>query len=168
MRLQREGAPDTADRTLRQAGPFGHRAGAPVRRIRRSGLKREGQNAFDLGVGDGPGRSRTWFVQEAIYALSNEAGALLAHIGLVHPQLLGDRAVRLARRTAEDDPRASRERLSRRRSSCPPLQDRALVVLTTSSALGRPVGTVGIPPEGSAPSIIKGRPFTGHIYDSGH
>ncbi len=91
--LKCKGAPDPADRALREARAFRHRARAPVRRIRWRRFQGKGQNPLDIGVHDGPRRPRTGFVQEPINTLGDKAGPPFADLGLVRAQFFCDGAV---------------------------------------------------------------------------
>ncbi len=90
MRLQRERSPHAGDRALAQTGRVGHRSGRPVRGVLRLLLKRLGDHAFDILVGDLARRSGPRRVGEAIESLRGKSTAPLGHGRTRDPDDFGD------------------------------------------------------------------------------
>ncbi len=125
--LQRESAPDAADRRLAQAARPGHRACAPVCCVARRTLQCHRDYALDLRVGDAPRGAGARLIKEAVEAPLQEPGAPPANCLPRHGQLLGDGPIARDRGAQQDDPRALGQRLGRLRSPPPAVQGIALL-----------------------------------------
>ena len=84
-------------------GPLGHLRPRPVRRVRRRGLQRRHDHVLDLVHADRGRPARARLVEQAVEAVFEEPRPPLAHRHPVTAQLLGDRGVRPAIGTRQDD-----------------------------------------------------------------
>lgn len=111
MRLEPEGAPDAADRTLAEPAGLRHRARTPVRRIAGQRLQCAGDHALDIGVRDRPRGPGARVIQQAVQPLAQKACPPFAHRRPGHPETGGDGRIRLPVPTGQDDARALRQGL---------------------------------------------------------
>ena len=113
MRLQREGLPDAMDGGGREAGRLGHRAQAPMGRVRGRRLQRALDHFGNLGVADRARRARPRLVRQPVEPGFGKAGAPLADGMLAAAERRRDRLVDPALRRQQHDPRAPRQGLRR-------------------------------------------------------
>jgi hypothetical protein len=97
VRPQAEGAPDAAHRGLAHAGAARHRARAPVRGVPRCLPQRQGDQALDRLVADGPRRPGARRVHQPLQAALGEAPAPGRHRLAAHAQSGGHPGVGRAR-----------------------------------------------------------------------
>lgn len=128
MRLQPERPPDAGHRALTEAAARRHGPRAPVGGVGRLPLERQRHDVFHLRIADRARGAGARVIEQPVQSLGQEPTAPLPHRLLRHAQLPGDARVRLIRGASENDPRALRERLGRRRPPRPAFQRRAFLV----------------------------------------
>ena len=119
MGLQSEGPPYAVDGAMAQARASGHRARAPVGRIRWSSLKGHAYDSLHVSIGGPAGCTRSRLVQQSIHSPLQEPRPPLPHRRLRHPQLFGHSSVCLSISASEYHPRPLGQRLRRFRSARP-------------------------------------------------
>src|SRR4051794_32239032 len=122
MRLQTEGAPDAADRRLRQLCFARHGARAPVRGVRRRFLQCLGNHAINTRVINRARRSRARGIEQTVQAHLYKPGAPFRYRLPRHRQLGRDGLVFRSARTCQDDTRTQGQRLRRLAPSRPGMQ----------------------------------------------
>ena len=85
MGLQSEGPPYAVDGAMAQARASGHRARAPVGRIRWSSLKGHAYDSLHVSIGGPAGCTRSRLVQQSIHSPLQEPRPPLPHRRLRHP-----------------------------------------------------------------------------------
>ena len=119
MGLQSEGPPYAVDGAMAQARASGHRARAPVGRIRWSSLKGHAYDSLHVSIGGPAGCTRSRLVQQSIHSPLQEPRPPLPHRRLRHPQLFSHSSVCLSISASEYHPRPLGQRLRRFRSARP-------------------------------------------------
>jgi hypothetical protein len=136
-----------------------------MRRIRRRRLQGLGQHAFHLRIGDRAGRPWARLVEQPVEPRGQKPRAPFAHRLFRQPQLPGQRGVRLARGTAQHDPRALRQRLGGL-GPLAPARQRLALLQREGHGLGGATSSHRRPPfyqeNASALYIVPSTSGTGH------
>ena len=122
VRVQREGAPDAADRGVAQTGTPGHGPGAPVGGVLGSGLQGQRNHPLHVGIINHTGAAAALLVQQAVQPLLQEPETPFAHRVNTYPQLDGHRSVAPAIGTGQNDSGSQGQRLGRFGPAGPLLQ----------------------------------------------
>lgn len=122
MRLQSEGAPDAADRRLRQSGFARHDARTPVRGVRRFLLQRLSDHGIDTRIADRARRSRARSIEQTVQTHLHKARAPFQYRLACHRELGRDRPVLRSARAFQHDARMQGQRVRSLAPTCPGTQ----------------------------------------------